>query len=217
MAPETELGQMLTVLYAIVGLPISMLALKTIGEVIVRCIKSLVIRIEKWLFKTRGVQRIRQKTFLGTCAMMLLFLLLGSILEVVAEGWSFTEGIYTWFVVLSTIGFGDYIPFQSLDQKSHADRRKSLWVFIAILACFTLIGLCVVSAVLTSLVQAVEEYRSKSNPYVCGSKLAQFVKRQKGRVSRSGVYAFNRGMVYMEEGQNIEHYHSRVRTRSYSI
>ena len=34
MTPETMLGQLLTVLYVLVGLPISMLALKAIGEVI---------------------------------------------------------------------------------------------------------------------------------------------------------------------------------------
>lgn len=116
MTPDTWLGQLLTVFYGLAGLPISMLALKTLGEVIVSGAQSFVVRIEKRLLKVRDVRRIRQKTFLATCALMILFLLLGSVINLVAEGWSFVEGLYTWFVVLSTIGFGDYIPFQSLDQ-----------------------------------------------------------------------------------------------------
>ena len=135
------MGQLLTDLYSTVDLPISMLALKTLGEVIAGVIQSVVLRIEKHIFKKVHVHKIRMKTFIGTCLLMVLLLLLGTLIEVLAEGWSFVEGIYTWFVIFSTIGFGDYVPFQSLDQKTNHNAQK---------------GLCVVSAVLTSLVQAGE-------------------------------------------------------------
>ena len=74
MTPETMLSQLLTVFYSLVGLPISMLALKTIGEVIVSLVQSFVLRIEKCLFKTRHVYKIRIKTFLVTCLLMILIL-----------------------------------------------------------------------------------------------------------------------------------------------
>lgn len=211
MTPETWIGQLLTVFYGIVGLPISMLALKSLGEVIVSSIQSLVIRIEKRLFEARNVRRIRQKTFLGTCVLMILFLLLGSAINVLAEGWSFVEGIYAWFVVLSTIGFGDYIPFQSLEQKS-GSKRRIVWVFIIILVVFTLFGLCVVSAVLTSLVQAAEEFKSKTKP---AGKLVHLVKSQKDKMLRSGVYKINEDQ---EEGKCntvvLHGINSRVRSNS---
>ena len=103
-----------------------MLALKTLGEVIAGVIQSVVLRIEKRIFKKRHVHKIRMKTFIGTCLLMVLFLLLGTLIEVLAEGWSFVEGIYTWFVIFSTIGFGDYVPFQSLDQKTNHNAQKGL-------------------------------------------------------------------------------------------
>lgn len=163
MTPDTWVGQLLTVFYGLAGLPISMLALKTLGEVIVSGVQSFVRLIEKRLFKAKDVRKIRQKTFLATCVLMILFLLLGSVINLVAEGWSFVEGLYAWFIVLSTIGFGDYIPFQSLDQKSkRGGDQELLWVFIVLLAFYILVGLCVVSAVLTSLVQAAEEYKSRT-------------------------------------------------------
>ena len=200
MTPDTWLGQLLTVFYGLAGLPLSMLALKTLGEVIASGVQSLVLRIEKPLLKVRDVRKIRQKTFLATCVLMILFLLLGSVINMVAEGWSFVEGLYTWFVVMSTVGFGDYIPFQSLDQKSsRGGDQELLWVLIALLALYTLVGLCVVSAVLTSLVQAAEEYKSRTR---AGGKLAQFFKRQTARELRSSAYVVNHEMTLEEHGQH---------------
>ena len=215
MSPETMLGQLLTVLYSLVGLPISMLALKTIGEVIVSLVHSLVLRIEKRLFKTRHVHKIRMKTFLVTCVLMILFLLLGTVIQVTAEGWSFVEGIYTWFVILATIGFGDYIPFQTLDQRFHGANQKILWVVIVIMAFFTLAGLCVVSAVLTSLVQAAEEYRSNTK---VTSKLFQFVSGKINKARRSKTYTVDYAGECEAVGQNYVDVPlgniSRVRSRS---
>ena len=183
MTPETELGQGLTVIYAIVGLPISMMALKTIGDVIVNGIRSLVLKIERRFFKRRGVHRIKTKTFVGTCLLMIVFILLGTIMEVLAEGWSFVQGVYVWFVTFSTIGFGDYVPFQGLEQKAEY-RNNGIWVFLFGLAFFMMAGLCVVSAVLTSLVQAAEELREKSTVN------ARF---KKNMILRYAKYTFNQG------------------------
>lgn len=143
MTPDTDLGQLLTVLYALVGIQLTMLALKTMGEIIANCIRWLILGIEKLLFRVKQVHRIRLKTFLGTCALMILFLVLRSLVEIYIEKWTFVRGIYAWFSIISTIGFGDYIPFQYIDQR--IERKEILWVFIFFMALFTLAGLSVVS------------------------------------------------------------------------
>lgn len=135
MTPDTDLGQLLTVLHALVGIQLTMLALKTMGEIIANCIRWLILGIEKLLY--------RLKTFLGTCALMILFLVLRSLVEIYIEKWTFVRGIYAWFSIISTIGFGDYIPFQYIDQRT--ERKEILWVFIFFMALFTLAGLSVVS------------------------------------------------------------------------
>lgn len=76
-------------------------------------------------------------------ALMILFLVLRSLEEIYIEKWTFVRGIYAWFIIISTIGFGDYIPFQYIDQRS--ERKEILWVFIFFTALFTLAGLSVVS------------------------------------------------------------------------
>ena len=53
MTPDTWVGQLLTVFYGLAGLPITMLALKTLGEVMVSGVQSFVLLIEKRLFKVR--------------------------------------------------------------------------------------------------------------------------------------------------------------------
>ena len=217
MTPDTWVGQLLTVFYGLAGLPITMLALKTLGEVMVSGVQSFVLLIEKRLFKVRDVRKIRQKTFLATCVLMILFLLLGSVINLVAEGWSFVEGLYAWFVVLSTIGFGDYIPFQSLDQKSRrGGDQELLWVFIVLLAFYILAGLCVVSAVLMSLVQAAEEYKSRTK---AADKLVQFFKRQTANVARSSAYVVNHEMALEENGKRnaFASPQNFCRVRSYSV
>lgn len=76
-------------------------------------------------------------------ALMILFLVLRSLVEIYIEKWTFVRGIYAWFIIISTIGFGDYIPFQYIDQRS--ERKEILWVFIFFTALFTLAALSVVS------------------------------------------------------------------------
>lgn len=143
MTPDTDLGQLMTVLYALVGIQLTMLALKTMGEIIANCIRLLILGIEKLSFRVKQVHRIRLKTFLGTCALMILFLVLRSLVEIYIEKWTFVRGIYAWFSIISKIGFGDYIPFQYIDQRT--ERKEILWVFIFFMALFTLAGLSVVS------------------------------------------------------------------------
>lgn len=190
MTPETELGQGLTVICALIGLPICMLALKAIGEAIVNGIRYLVLKIEKRVLHRRRVRRIRVKAFIGTCLVMITFILSGTVMEVLAEDWSFVQGVYVWFVTFSTIGFGDHIPLQELEQTPEY-RNKGIWVLIFGLAFFMMAGLCVVSAVLTSLVHAAEEIRGTT--FVVA-------RIRRNKVLRTAKYTIKNGDKNKEQG-----------------
>ena len=196
MTPETTLGQLLTVLYCLIGLPITMLALKTIGEAIVSGVRSFVVRTEKRLFKKRHQHRIKTKTFIITCLLMIIFLSLGAVVEILVERWTFVEGIYAWFVTFSTIGFGDYVPLQALEQYE-AKRKHSAnaWVLIFGMSIFMLAGFCVVSAVLTSLVASAEEFKKKT--------ITTVWKRNRNKISRAVVYNIKQSNEYETQGDEF--------------
>ena len=98
---------------------------------------------------------------------MIFTLCVGGLTQVYLEGWDFIQGIYVWFATLSTIGYGDYIPAWKLIRKAsetaHPERDISFWLVLSAMALPGLAGLCVVSGVLNSLVEALEEFKIQLN------------------------------------------------------
>ncbi|KAK3697027.1 hypothetical protein QZH41_012493 [Actinostola sp. cb2023] len=73
------------------------------------------------------------------------------------EGWSFINGIYFGFITLTTIGFGDFVPLHpSPDRDPDAYPVHVVFFTITSIIYFT-IGLAVVSSVLISFRNAMEE------------------------------------------------------------
>ena len=167
ITPETPLGQIITVVYCFVGLPIAMLALKTLGEVISKIVFKFVFLVETRLLGRRRPRKLKIKTFCSTFMLMIFTLCVGGLTQVYLEGWDFIQGIYVWFATLSTIGYGDYVPGWNLLRKasetSHPETDIRIGLVISALALPGLAGLCVVSGVLNSLVEALEEFRIQFN------------------------------------------------------
>ncbi|KAL9966757.1 hypothetical protein ACROYT_G024876 [Oculina patagonica] len=161
ITPETPLGQIVTVLYCFVGLPIAMLTLKTLGEVVSEIIYKIVYLVETKILCRKRPRKVKIKTFFTTLMLMILTICAGGLTQVYLEGWSFIEGVYAWFITLSTIGYGDYFPGLDLSRKAlqSSDSKISILIIISASAMPCLAGLCVVAGVLNSLVEAAEEFR----------------------------------------------------------
>ena len=129
---------------------------------------------------------------------MIIFLLIGAVIEILVERWTFVEGMYAWFVTFSTIGFGDYIPLQDFDQdlvelKDIASSASYFLLFLMI--CFVLLGFCVVSAVLTSLVALAEEMKKKT--------FTDVWKRKVIKVPRTAANNVEHGKVCEKQGDEL--------------
>ena len=157
ITPETPLGQVLTVVYCLVGLPIAMLALKSLGEIVSKMVYKLVFNVETKLLCKKTPRKIKIKSFFTTFLLMLLTLCAGGVTQIYMEGGTFIEGVYSWFATLSTIGYGDYIPSWSLLQSTESE--TTLWLLISAFSLPSLALLSVVSGVLNSLVEAIEEFK----------------------------------------------------------
>ena len=95
---------------------------------------------------------------------MILTLCAGGLTQSYLESWTFLEGVYAWFVTLSTIGYGDYAPNWSFllrcEESLHCKIILGLVISASALPCMA--ALSVVSRVLNSLVEALEDLRINS-------------------------------------------------------
>jgi hypothetical protein len=70
---------------------------------------------------------------------VILFIAGGAVLFSIWENWNFFDGAYYSFITLSTIGFGDIVPGQSLDEGS---QEKLVVCALYLLFGMALIAMC---------------------------------------------------------------------------
>ncbi len=88
-------------------------------------------------------QANRRVPVLPVLAFVFAYIMAGAVLFSLLEGWSFLEGAYFSFITLTTIGFGDYVPGDSILSQG---KDNSAGPGMLILVCFyVLMGLAVVA------------------------------------------------------------------------
>jgi len=97
--PRTPQGQMFTVLFGIVGLPVMCYVLSHFGRLIV----------DVWMPLMPNMNT-RERRIAVLCAVLVAFILLGGVLFQTLEAWSFLEACYFSAMTLMSIGFGDFLP-----------------------------------------------------------------------------------------------------------
>ena len=128
--------------YALVGIPLNLLFLLTVG---------------KWL--SLFYQKIQRKVLASQSQMMsilsylillliawCIFAVLPALVLSYTEGWSYGESLYFAVVTLTTVGFGDYVPGMqttySLTARMAYDVCFSIWLFV---------GMAYISLLLTQI------------------------------------------------------------------
>ena len=131
---------------------------------------------------------------------MIFSLFIGGLTQRHLEDWNFILGIYVWFATFSTIGYGDYVPAWKLLRNLEASESSrdsathiNLWLVISAMALPVLAGLSVVSGVLNSLVEALEEFRIQFN---VRSKCSKCVRKKplKLRAPNQSASPFGKGL-----------------------
>ena len=97
---------------------------------------------------------------------MALYLSLCAAVQVIWEKWTFLDAFYAWFVAFSTVGFGDFIPFDSvvLRQDEHGITAAVFHVMATFPALF---GLGIVASVMNSLFVVFDKYRLHISSFNC--------------------------------------------------
>ena len=147
-------------------------------------------KLEKKLLNSLEPKKIKTKSAVILFLLMLAFLLVTTRSHISLSDWTFVEGLYFWFITFSTIGFGDYIHHKSQQRITQLfingtasqeneegifhSQKGALKIFIAIgYMCHSIIGLCLVSSVLNSIMEALEEHKCRPRCLGCVSRKTQ--------------------------------------------
>jgi len=103
--PRTPEGQLFTVLFGLVGLPVMCYVLSHFGRLIVEVWMPLPHSLD-----AQQVKEYKQRRIVVLCSVLLGFIFLGGALFQYLETWSFMESCYFSAMTLMSIGFGDYLP-----------------------------------------------------------------------------------------------------------
>ncbi|KAJ4929007.1 hypothetical protein JOQ06_004628 [Pogonophryne albipinna] len=154
-APSTDGGKVFCMLYALLGIPLTLVMFQSVGERINTFVRFLLHRLKKCIGMRHTEVSMVNMVIIGfiscTCT-----LCVGALAFSHFEGWSFFHAYYYCFITLTTIGFGDYVALQN----EHALQTKPEYVafsFIYILTGLAVIGAFLNLAVLRFMTMNAED------------------------------------------------------------
>lgn len=146
VTPRTATGMWLTIVAGFMGIPIMVVTLKTQGELI-NCFIHFVIKfVERKIMKRSSVKHLEGKTLIITFVMVWSLLLSCAAMEKKYHNWTLLEGIYAWFISISTIGFGDYVVRLHTRNQNNEDSLVSLVITFLLIS----FGLGIISGVINA-------------------------------------------------------------------
>lgn len=163
MTPRTITGQMVFILFALIGLPLTMVTLKSTGELLHDFIKKLIIIFERRFLKKQETKNILFKTVIASFVQFIALHAQCAGVYMYFNQIGYLEGIYASFVMLSTIGFGDYvIDFKEAQRKRHIS-DASMTALLVLSFPLLLIYLTIVSCFLNSIICMMESVRERKS------------------------------------------------------
>lgn len=156
---------------SLIGIPITLLTLKSVSELITKLVNAVVAKFEKKALKRVAPKHVQSKSAAILISLMLVLMIASSFLTKLLQGWTLVEGAYYWFITLTTIGFGDYVfhQLQKIKQlsvnssgkfvKEDVDEKELIFTVLQkkLITLYSLMGLCIVASVLNSIMAAIEE------------------------------------------------------------
>lgn len=171
ITPTTESGQILTVIYALVGIPLTVLALKSIGELVNKALKSVTRPLHRKFHSKNCQERACDfmetgNTCINLVSCIVTWIIACALNTHLESKQSFITNSYSIFVTLTTVGFGDIIPFED-----------HLYVFIITV----LPGLCFMSSLIDSIVAYLDKTREATTR--CFSLAGCFSAKNEARIT----------------------------------
>lgn len=186
LTPVTTYGKLFCIVFCLFGIPLCLLTLKTAGALISKFLTCVITRFERKVLKTKDVLHIEIKCAVLAFTVMLIFLSLCAAMQVILEKWTFVDAFYAWFIAYSTIGFGDYIPFDNI--VSRQDEHGVTTAIYHVMGTFPAVfGLGIVASVMNALFVVFDKYRLRSDSFYCGRSRKHGKRKRKETVNFAQV------------------------------
>lgn len=165
MAPKTDEGRIVTIIYAVFGIPLTLLCLTNIGDVMahgfrwfygkvccgVCCIlftprrrrrsdPEKGVAAERMIIQEEKSSEVVEVPISVCLLLMTSYIFIGTILFAYVEAWDLVTGTYFCFITLSTIGFGDVVP--GMSQKEWSQQWKLVSCALYLVLGLSLIAMC---------------------------------------------------------------------------
>ena len=147
---ESALGQGVTIIFCTIGIPMTMLAMKSLWELLAIGVRSLVIKTETILLNRTEPRHVKLNTIcVSGYIIVFQHVMLASLSTSFTANWSFLESFYAWFITLSTIGFGDVEKMSKL----------LLILYMVLFSLPYVMSLSFCSCILSLLVDSMDQIR----------------------------------------------------------
>ena len=111
---KTSFGRLCAVLYALIGIPLSVLLYVHIGRLLNEFLYAVMLKVHTHFRPTSQTLSAKTATKINALFVFMtgtvLFILLPSLaIHIIEDGWTYAEACYFAFTTIATIGFGDYV------------------------------------------------------------------------------------------------------------
>ena len=152
MVPETDGGRIFCIIYALFGIPLTALMLRSVGNRITECIISILRLFDRRVFN-RELENAEIKSAVIAFGLLWLIILIPAIVYCYVEKqWDYLDAVYYCFITFSTIGFGDLVP-NALRERDQVSSQVII-EFADLL--YLVVGLAIMSSVVVAISGVIE-------------------------------------------------------------
>lgn len=145
----TAWGRIFCIVYALFGIPLTCVVFKLVGTNISDVIKKIISAVKKKWPRSKSQHLKAAESALVAIFLNIFALLLISLVAFFRRReWTYLESFYFCFITFSTIGLGDFLPFED----TNVGVTEYLLMAVAII-----LGFSMMSTMLCALSQALEE------------------------------------------------------------
>ncbi|XP_057702574.1 potassium channel subfamily K member 15-like [Corythoichthys intestinalis] len=144
-APRTDGGKAFCMIYAVLGIPLTLVMFQSLGERINTSVRFFLRRAKQTLGLQNTQVSMGNMVLVGLLSCMST-LCIGAAAYAHFEDWTFLNAYYYCFITLTTIGFGDFVALQ---KKDALQKRPP---YVAFSFMYMLFGLTVIGAFLNLVV-----------------------------------------------------------------